>query len=46
MGDVHLKVFVWVGVSCVAVQCEGFPLAREGCGGDDVNEMVVTSGLV
>jgi len=46
MDNVHLKVLVWVGIPYVVVQCEGFPLAREGCGGDDVNERVATSGLV
>jgi len=29
MGNVHLKVLVWVGVPCIAVQCEEFPLARK-----------------
>jgi len=43
MGDVHLKVFVGFGVSRVAVQCEGFPLAKERCGCDDVIERMVMS---
>ena len=28
--DVDLEVFVWVDLTCVAFQCERFPLGREG----------------
>jgi len=44
VGDVHFGMFVEVGFSCVAVQCEGFPLAGERCSCDDVNERVATFG--
>jgi len=46
MGDVHLEMLVGVSFSCVAVQCEGFLLARETCGCDGVNERVTTLGWV
>jgi len=46
MGDIHLEVLVWVSVACIVVQCEGFSLARKRCGGDDIGEGVVASGLV
>jgi len=44
MGDVNFKMFVRVDFFRVAVQCEGFPLAWERCGCDDVNERVATFG--
>jgi len=46
MGDVDFKVFVRVGFTSVAVQCEGFPLGGKGGVGDEVSEGVATSGLV
>jgi len=46
MGDVDFKVFVGVGFTNVTVQCEGFPLGREGGVSDEVDEGVATSGLV
>jgi len=44
MGDVYFEMFIGVGFSRVAVQCEGLPLVGERCGCDDVNERVTTSG--
>jgi len=46
MCDVHLKMFVRVGVSRIAVQCEGFPLVGERCGCDVINEKVAMFGWV
>ena len=46
MGDVDFEVFVRVGFTGVAVQCEGFPLGMEGGVGDKIGEGVATSGLV
>jgi len=46
MGDVDFKMFVRVGFTGVAVQCEGFPLGEEGGVGDEVGEGVVTFRLV
>jgi len=46
MCDVHFEVLVKVCVSDIAVQCEGFPLAMKGGGGDDVNEGMILYGLV
>ena len=46
MGDVDFKMFVGVGFTSVAVQCEGFPLDEKGGVGDEVSEGVATSGLV
>jgi len=44
VGYVYFKVLVRVGFSRIAVQCEGFPLDKERCVGDGVNERVATSG--
>jgi len=46
MGDVDFEVFIRVGFTSVAVQCEGFPLGRKMNVGDKVGEGVTTSGLV
>jgi len=46
MGDVDFKMFVRVGFTGVAVQCEGFPLGGNGGFGDEVGEGVTTSGLL
>jgi len=46
MGDVDFEVFVRVGFTSVAVQCEGFPLGRNGGVGDKIGEGVVTLGVV
>jgi len=46
MGDVDFKVFVGVGFTSVTLQCEGFPLGREGGVNDEVGERVTTFGLV
>ena len=44
VGYVYFEVFIGVGFSCIAVQCEGFPLDGERCVGDGINERVATSG--
>ena len=46
MGDVYFKMFVRVGFTGVAVQCEGFTLGWKGGVGDEIGEGVVTSELV
>ena len=46
MGDVYFEVFIGVGFTGIAVQCEGFPLGRKRGVGDKVDEGMVTSGLV
>ena len=46
MGDVDFKMFVGVGFTSVAVQCEGFPLGGKGGVGDEVVEGAATSRLV
>jgi len=46
MGDVDFKLFVEVGFTSVAVQCEGFLLGGKGGVDDEVGERVATSGLV
>jgi len=46
MGDVDFEVFIRVGFTGVAVQCEGFPLGRKGDVGHKIGEGVATSGLV
>jgi len=46
MGDVDFKMFVKVGFTGVAVQCEGFPLGGKGGVGDEVGEGVAAFGLV
>jgi len=30
MGDIDLEVRVWIGLTCIAFQCERFPLGRDG----------------
>ena len=46
MGDVDFKMFVRVGFTGVAVQCEGFPLDGKGGADDVVSEGVAASGLL
>jgi len=46
MSDIDFKMFVRVGFTGVADQCEGFPLGGKGGAGDEVGEGVATSGLL
>jgi len=46
MGDVDFKMFVGVGFTSVAVQCEGFPLGGKKGVCDEAGEGVATFGLV
>jgi len=46
MGDVNFEVFIRVGFTGIAIQCEGFPLGKKGGVGDKVDEGMTTSGLV
>jgi len=46
VGDVDFEVFIGVGFTSVTLQCEGFPLGREGGVGDEVGERVTAPGLV
>ena len=45
VGDVDLKVFVWVGLTSVAFQCERFPLGREGSVGNEIGKRMTASRL-
>ena len=45
VGDVDLQVFVWVGLTGVAFQCERFPLGREGSVGDKIGKRMTVPKL-
>jgi len=43
MGDIDFEVLVWIGLACITVQCERFPLGRERGVGDEISKWVTTS---
>jgi len=43
--DVDLEVFVWVSLTGVAFQCEGFPLGAKGGVGDEIGKRIAASRL-
>ena len=45
VGDIDLEVFVWISLTCVAFQCERFPLGREGGVGDEISKRMTVSEL-
>jgi len=45
VGDVDLEVFVWVGLTGVAFQCERFPLGKEGGAGNEISKRMTAPRL-
>jgi len=41
---VYFELLVWIGVACIMLQCEGFPLGREKGVGDGVSKRVALFG--
>ena len=45
MGDIDFEVLVWIGLTCIAFQCERFPLRREGGVDNELNKRMTAFGL-
>jgi len=45
MGYIDFEVLVWIGLTCIAFQCERFPLSREGGVGNEISKRMTASRL-